>query len=210
MDFAMLTYLLGARCLAAAGTCSSCVSRRVDSIVCDWTPHVLREFRQESRDGGFFSPEGGIASQTDNLRRTTRTAWRKESRSGSSATDKAASCIKLADGKVRQQKTIELLPHQFRSLAAQHDLTSAEMGLQFVKRVFDLPSLVIESGQFGRRFERIQDRRDQPVDRFGVGDAVQLIVNNTNSYPLRFVSRILFRRIDSAEIRTIAQSFEYL
>src|SRR5882762_10638399 len=54
---------------------------------------VLREFHPEWRAGGSFSPEGGIASQTDNVRRTARSAWRKESRSGSSATDKAASCI---------------------------------------------------------------------------------------------------------------------
>jgi hypothetical protein len=29
----------------------------------------------------------------------------------------------LADGEVRQQKTIELLPYQFRGFAAQYDLT---------------------------------------------------------------------------------------
>ena len=85
---------------AATGICSSCVSRRADSIVCGWRPRVLRVFRQESCGGEFFSPEGGMASQTDNLRRTTRTAWRKESRSGSSATDKAASCINWRTAKL--------------------------------------------------------------------------------------------------------------
>src|SRR5882757_3087726 len=117
----------------------------------------------------------------------------------------------LADGEVRQQKTIELLPHQFRGLAAQYDLTPPEMGLQFVKRVFYLPPLVIERGQFfGRRPERSMDGSHQPVDRFGVGYALELIVNDTNSYAFRFVPRILLGRIDGAEIRAIAQSLVYL
>src|ERR1700720_1919410 len=117
----------------------------------------------------------------------------------------------LADGKVRQQKTIELLPYQFRGFAAQHDLTPSEMGLQFVKRVFYLPPLVIERSQFfGRRPERIKDGSHQSVDRFGVGYALKLIVNDTNSYAFRFVPRILLGRVDGAEIRAIAQSFVYL
>src|SRR5712671_305873 len=114
----------------------------------------------------------------------------------------------LADGEVRQQKTIELLPYQFRGFAAQYDLTPPEMGLQFVKRVFYLPPLVIERGQFfGRRPEWIKDRSHQPVDRFGVGYALELIVNDTNSYAFRFVPRILLGRVDGAEIRAIAPSF---
>ena len=117
----------------------------------------------------------------------------------------------LADGEVRQQKTIELLPDQFRGFAAQHDLTPPEMGLQFVKRVFYLPPLVIERGQFfGWRPDWIQDGSHQPVDRFGVGDALELIVNDTNSYAFRFVSRLLLGRVEGAQIRAIAQSFVYL
>jgi hypothetical protein len=41
----------------------------------------------------------------------------------------------LADGEVCQQKTIELLPYQFRGFAAQDNLTPPEMGLQFVKQL---------------------------------------------------------------------------
>src|SRR5437762_6065878 len=96
----------------------------------------------------------------------------------------------LADGEVRQQKTIELLPYQFWGFAAQHDLAPPEMGLQFVKRVFYLPPLVIEGGQFfGWRPEWIQDGSHQPVDRLSVGYALKLIVNDTNSYAFRFVPR---------------------
>src|SRR5437016_9909555 len=71
----------------------------------------------------------------------------------------------LTDGEVRQQKTIELLPYQFWGFAAQYDLAPPEMGLQFVKRVFYLPPLVIEGGQFfGRCPEWIQDGSHQPVE----------------------------------------------
>src|SRR5947208_14042632 len=85
------------------------------------------------------------------------------------------------------------------------------MGLQFVKRVFYLPPLVIEGGQFfGWRPEWIQDGSHQPVDRLSVGYALKLIVNDTNSYAFRFVPRILLGKIDGAEIRTIAQSLVYL
>jgi hypothetical protein len=103
----------------------------------------------------------------------------------------------LADGEVCQQETIELLSYQFRSFAAQDNLTPPEMGLQFVKRGFDLPPFVIKRGQFfARRLERTKDRRHQPVNRFGVGQPFQLIVNDTNSYTLRFVPRIFFGSVD--------------
>src|SRR6266481_2874987 len=114
----------------------------------------------------------------------------------------------LADGEVRQQTTIEFLPYQLPSLAAQYDMPPPEMGLQFVKRVFYFPPLVIERGQFfGRRPQRINDGSHQPVDSFGVGYALELVVNDTNSYAFRFVPRILLGRVDGAEIRAIAQSF---
>src|SRR2546430_12451088 len=70
MHFAMLRHLLALGVSVATGICSSCASRHADSIVCGWRPRVLRVFRQESCGVGFFSPEGGIASQTDSLRRS--------------------------------------------------------------------------------------------------------------------------------------------
>ena len=60
-----------------------------------------------------------------------------------------------ANGKMRHQQTEELLPDQFRRLAAQHDLSAAQMGFQLVQGSFDFPSFVIEGGQFlGRRLLR--------------------------------------------------------
>ena len=38
-----------------------------------------------------------------------------------------------ADGKVRHQQTEELLPDQFRRLAAQYNLSAAQMSLQLVQ-----------------------------------------------------------------------------
>src|SRR5260370_8809742 len=117
----------------------------------------------------------------------------------------------LTNGEVPQQKTIELLPYQFRGVAAQDDWTRREMGFQCVKRVFYPHPLVIERGQFfGRCPEWIKDGSPQPVDRFGVGYALELIVNDPNSYAFRFVPRILLGRIDGAEIRAIAESLVYL
>ena len=70
----------------------------------------------------------------------------------------------LTGGKVCQQKTIELLPHQIRRLAAQDDMRSPQVGLEFVERGFDLPAFVIERRQFGgrRRFV-VEDRGRQPI-----------------------------------------------
>src|SRR5260370_20283981 len=117
----------------------------------------------------------------------------------------------LTNGEVRQQKPVELRPYQCWGFGGEEDRTPPEMGLQCVKRVFYLPPLVIERGQFfGRCPEWIKDGSHQPIDRFGVGYALELIVNDTNSYAFRFVPRILLGRVDGAEIRAIAQSFVYL
>ena len=43
-----------------------------------------------------------------------------------------------ADGKMRHQQTEELLLDQFRRLAAQYNLSAAQMGFQFVQRLNDI------------------------------------------------------------------------
>jgi len=58
-----------------------------------------------------------------------------------------------ADGKMRHQQTEELLLDQFWRLAAQYNLSAAQMGLQFVQSGFDLPTLVIQGG---RRLPKIR------------------------------------------------------
>jgi hypothetical protein len=207
----MLRHLLGARYLSGNGYL----------LILRFTPRGFHRFRLDGTRSSsislrirwwkFFLAGGGNSLPDREL--PAHYAYRMEKREPVRIFRNRPSRFvhQLADGKVCQQKTIELLPHQFRSFPAQHDLTSPEMRLPFVQRVFYLPSLVIASGQFFCRcLERIQDRSDQPVDRFGFGDAFQLVVNDTNSYAVRFVSRILFGRVDGAAIGTIAPSFAYL
>jgi len=55
---------------------------------------------------------------------------------------------------------VELLTYQIGRFAAQDELGSAQMGLQFVERGFDLPTFVIKRRQFlRRRFFGIEDER---------------------------------------------------
>ena len=49
-----------------------------------------------------------------------------------------------ADGEVRHQQAIKLLPHQIRFLAAQDDMRAPQVSLEFVERGFNLPALVIQ------------------------------------------------------------------
>ena len=60
-----------------------------------------------------------------------------------------------ADGEVRQEQPVELLPDQIRGLAAQHDGRPAQVRLQFVEGRLNLPALVIERGQLACAGSRI-------------------------------------------------------
>jgi hypothetical protein len=67
-------------------------------------------------------------------------------------------------GKMGHQQTIELLPYQIRCFTAEHDMRAPQMSLEFVERGFDLPTLVIERGQFGGWSQFVvEDRGCQPV-----------------------------------------------
>jgi hypothetical protein len=55
-----------------------------------------------------------------------------------------------ADGEVRQHQAVELLPHQLRGLAPQHDPGAAQVRLEFVEGRLDLPALVVQGGQLRR------------------------------------------------------------
>ena len=48
-----------------------------------------------------------------------------------------------ANGEVRQQQTIKLLLHEFRSLAPQHNLGAPQMRFQLIQGCLDLPPLAI-------------------------------------------------------------------
>ena len=75
------------------------------------------------------------------------------------------------------------------------------MGLEFVESGLDFPPLVIESGQLhGRSFLVIENRGDEPIDRLGVGDAFQAIVDDAHLDPVGLVPPILLGRVDAAQI----------
>src|SRR6187402_310668 len=89
-----------------------------------------------------------------------------------------------ANGEVSHQESKEFLPNQIRCLAPQDDLGAAQMGFEFVQRGFDFPALVIEGRQLvGGRLAGIENGGDEPVDRFGIGDAVQAIVDDAYLHP---------------------------
>ena len=65
-----------------------------------------------------------------------------------------------AHGIVRQDPAIELLAYQLGLLAAQHPAATQQVGLELIKDGFDLPALVIQSGQLQRgRLVGIQQGR---------------------------------------------------
>ena len=49
---------------------------------------------------------------------------------------------------VRHEQAVEFLLYQFRCLAAQNDLSTPQVCLQFVQGVLDFPTLVIDCSQF--------------------------------------------------------------
>ena len=69
---------------------------------------------------------GGIAANRGSLRRTTRTACRKESLVGVEVGLQRGLVHQLAHRVVRQQQAAELLPYQVGLLAAQHTQPSAK------------------------------------------------------------------------------------
>ena len=54
-----------------------------------------------------------------------------------------------AKRKVGEQEPVKFLPHQVRRFAAQDDLRSAPVGLEFVLGGFDFPALLIKGRQRG-------------------------------------------------------------
>src|ERR1022692_4829194 len=63
-----------------------------------------------------------------------------------------------ADGEVGHHEAVEFLAHQIGGFAAQHDVSAAQMSLEFAERSFYLPAFVIEDSQFfGRSLVGIED-----------------------------------------------------
>jgi len=92
------------------------------------------------------------------------------------------------DGEVRHQESVELLAHKVGGFAAQHDLGTAQVGLEFVERGLDLPSLMIKSCQLaGWSLVRIEDGGCQPINRLGTLDSFKTVIDYPQHDPVGFV-----------------------
>ena len=116
-----------------------------------------------------------MAAAWGSVRRATRRAWVNDSVSGSRARGQGAErglVHQRADREVREEKAPRFLSHELRGLAPQDTLATPETCLEFVERRFHLPALMVERRQFlRRRALGLQYRGDQPIRRFGRGNA---------------------------------------
>src|SRR5215207_9488196 len=72
--------------------------------------------------------------------------------------------LQASNRKVSQQKAVEFLKDQIRSLAAQDDATSAQVRLELIEGSLNLPTLLVQRRQFlSRGFCFVQQRRHQSV-----------------------------------------------
>ena len=82
--------------------------------------------------------------------------------------------------------------------AAVPRFAAAQMGL------LDFPTFVIESSQLdGGSFVAVEHRRDEPVDRLSVGNAIQAIVDDADLDPVGLAPPISFGWVDVAQIRAV-------
>ena len=82
------------------------------------------------------------------------------------------------------------------------------MRFQFIQRRFDFPSLVIQRSQFlGWRLVGIQNTRQEPIDRLGVSDPFQSVLNDANWDSVGASAAILVGTINRAQVGTVRQPF---
>lgn len=80
-----------------------------------------------------------------------------------------------------KHQAVEFLTNKFRCFAPQAQTRAAQMGLEFVERGLDLPTLVIKCRQIASRCVcRIKDRRHQRVGLVAILHAVQSIAQDTD------------------------------
>src|SRR5687767_10958201 len=116
-----------------------------------------------------------------------------------------------ANSKVRHQQSIKLLAYQFGSLAAQYDLCAPQMRLEFIERRLYFPALMIESRQFpGRSLPWIQNRGDEPVNRLGVIDTLQPVIDHSHHDAFAPVPAIGSGTVDATQVRTVPKTALYI
>jgi hypothetical protein len=80
---------------------------------------------------------------------------------------------------VDEQQGVEFLLGQVGAARAEHELPAGQRDLQFGEGAFLFPALMVQRGQFrGRCAFRIEPGSDQAVQRLGVGDTVQAILDD--------------------------------
>src|SRR5271163_2716235 len=141
----------------------------------------------------------------NSFRRTTRIACRNDSLSGSSSARSAASCMRP-----RMAKCAIIKPKnscRTSSGVLLRNTILAPRTWQFIQRGFDLPALMIERRQFlGARHRGIENGCDQTIDRFGVGHALQPILDDADLHAIGLAPPVLVGGIDVAQIRTVRQA----
>ncbi len=86
-----------------------------------------------------------------------------------------------ANGEMRHQQPEEFLLDQIRRLAAQDDLCTAQVRLQFVQGRLDFPALVIECRQlFCGSLSVVENGGEEAIDWLGIGDAVEAILDDAD------------------------------
>jgi hypothetical protein len=80
------------------------------------------------------------------------------------------------------------------------------MGLQFIQSGLDFSTLVVEGRQFLRGpCGRVEDRRRRPVERLGVVDSLQLVLDYPHHHIVRAVPPVTLRRVDTTLLGTASQ-----
>jgi len=106
----------------------------------------------------------------------------------------------------RTAKCASSRPQNSWRLATQHDLRPAQMGLQLGQRALYLPAFMVEGRQVrSGRLRRVQDRGHQPIQRLGVGHALQPVFHLAHLDAVGRVPPVLLARIDHGEIGPVRQ-----
>lgn len=112
-----------------------------------------------------------------------------------------------ADSEVGHQQAVELLTHQIGGFAAQRDPGTAQVGLEFVKGGFYLPTLMIESCQFvGWGLARIEDGGGQTIDGLSTLDSLQAVIDHPQNYTVGLVPPVSFGWVHAAQIGAVGQA----
>ena len=112
----------------------------------------------------------------------------------------------LAQREMHQQQAIEFLLDQIDPMAAQDQAFAGQPHFELGQDPFVFPSLMVKRGQFRRRRAGgIEHRRDQPIHRLGVGQALEAIVDDAHPQTVAVVAAIPRRAVEPAQTGAIRQ-----